>query len=593
MAGVVVAAVITFGSHDLTYSSEMKSTSTTKEEIPPFGSLRIGLALHYGGGYFDSVKQVSANISAALEQQYEVSYYDAERLADDEGSLPVAQRLVEQSDVLLGFGKVLYSLLRARHDLNSKVPCVIIALGSFPRGALQLRRLLPFLRETDTLVVNCAADEALARAFFPTAHMKVLPLTVSDALFYPSGSVERTRFRSEHGLKSDSQLLLYTGRITVEKNLHTTLRVFAALLPRLSDPYLFLVGPFVDTPFAEVGAVPVSYVRALARAMEKLRIPEDRVSHLGVLAHDELRAAYGAADVMVNLTLHHDENFGLSQIEAMACGTPVVGTGWGGLHDTIREGITGEKVRVVSTPLGVKVDWWDAANAIYDMLVPSSGVRRRLQAQEIPIGRYSFSVFARDLVMILEHTIQNNIANAPPLLPSAFAKEFWETCTNPQIPHAQYAYGTRSFELYCQLISHYTGGSSSATTLVAEDYSDGVLVLGAPVSVSDDGSIAVNDPLFPTKLFIPSELKLPVLALVALFTHKPVLRLNGLNDALSLPEETMSTTLRWMISQGLVLLSRRKHARISPEDVPENLSAPLFAIQTIDRKGLDFLAVRD
>ena len=56
------------------------------------------------------------------------------------------------------------------------------------------------------------------------------------------------------------------------------------------------------------------------------------------LFRPEVREFYNIADVAINLTLHHDENFGLAQVEAMACGLPVVGSLWGGLKDTIRDG---------------------------------------------------------------------------------------------------------------------------------------------------------------------------------------------------------------------------------------------------------------
>jgi glycosyltransferase involved in cell wall biosynthesis len=54
-------------------------------------------------------------------------------------------------------------------------------------------------------------------------------------------------------------------------------------------------------------------------------------------------AWYRSADLMVTAPWY--EPFGLTPLEAMACGVPVVATAVGGLLDTIVDGVTGELVR--------------------------------------------------------------------------------------------------------------------------------------------------------------------------------------------------------------------------------------------------------
>lgn len=62
--------------------------------------------------------------------------------------------------------------------------------------------------------------------------------------------------------------------------------------------------------------------------------------HLGKISHDRLLSAiYSAADVFVIPSLQ--ESFGQTVIEALACGTPVVGFDAGGIPDMVRPGITG------------------------------------------------------------------------------------------------------------------------------------------------------------------------------------------------------------------------------------------------------------
>jgi D-inositol-3-phosphate glycosyltransferase len=63
------------------------------------------------------------------------------------------------------------------------------------------------------------------------------------------------------------------------------------------------------------------------------------VRFIGKRQADELRYYYSAGDVVVTTPWY--EPFGLTPLEAMACGRPVIGSAVGGLTFTIAEGETG------------------------------------------------------------------------------------------------------------------------------------------------------------------------------------------------------------------------------------------------------------
>ena len=65
----------------------------------------------------------------------------------------------------------------------------------------------------------------------------------------------------------------------------------------------------------------------------------DRVTFVGSRSRDELKYYYSAADVFVTTPWY--EPFGITPLEAMACGTPVVGSNVGGIKFTVRDGETG------------------------------------------------------------------------------------------------------------------------------------------------------------------------------------------------------------------------------------------------------------
>jgi D-inositol-3-phosphate glycosyltransferase len=67
------------------------------------------------------------------------------------------------------------------------------------------------------------------------------------------------------------------------------------------------------------------------------------VTFVGSRGRSELRAYYGAADVFVSTPWY--EPFGITPVEAMACGTPVIGSAVGGIKSTVVDGRTGYLVQ--------------------------------------------------------------------------------------------------------------------------------------------------------------------------------------------------------------------------------------------------------
>src|SRR5437762_1126139 len=65
----------------------------------------------------------------------------------------------------------------------------------------------------------------------------------------------------------------------------------------------------------------------------------DRVTVVGRRDRSELATLYAAADVFVSAPWY--EPFGITPVEAMACGTPVIGSDVGGIKFTVRDGETG------------------------------------------------------------------------------------------------------------------------------------------------------------------------------------------------------------------------------------------------------------
>lgn len=101
------------------------------------------------------------------------------------------------------------------------------ALGGFPRGASKFREIMSYLYQSDMIWFTSTADMEIYYEFIaedkPHPEAIYLSFGVNLETYYPLKSREkREKLRGTWGLKSDDFVLVYTGRVTIEKNLHTT-----------------------------------------------------------------------------------------------------------------------------------------------------------------------------------------------------------------------------------------------------------------------------------------------------------------------------------------------------------------------------------
>jgi hypothetical protein len=430
-----------------------------------------------------------------------------------------------------------------------------------------------YLHTSDVLVCNCAADAALSTKFFPNATVRIVPFAFDETLFYRDDPATHTAMRVSLGLQPHEKVVLYSGRLSLEKNIHTILKAFRVVLEAVPNARLVIAGEEANRPFREFGTYPLETKRMLTRLCARLGIADERVLFVGRRAPGDLRALYGAADVLVNLTLNHDENFGYVQVEAMACGLPVVGSAWGGLKDTIADGVTGVQVPTVVTAAGVKVDWWFAANAIVRLLTSHdlSGIMRQ-QSCEIARQRYSAARYRQNLEQLLFDCASLAADRGESLEISAFAEQYWATCSQDTDDRPPYRRGAQALRLYEELIAAY----ASEPTRHNGNGSGSAWLLAAPLRVRHDGRISVDDPLYPLDLHVPRRLGTAIRALCRQLARRPVLP----DEALAKSGPSVRAALTWMNEAGLVL--RTERGMLATTSVPAAVGRPAFDIREVD-----------
>lgn len=542
--------------------------------------MRIGLALEFPQ-MMASVKQVYRSIVQALKEKHELINRPLEyTYARKKEMGPINKAFLLECDVILGY--VDQDLLEARELVNKHIPYLTLLMGQMSRGAPNLIFNFPNFKTTDLLIGNCTADLELVKLFFRNAKTGLLPFAFDDSAFTPLGAALRQAVRSQLGLSENDNVIVYAGRLTIEKNVHTVFRIFRILQDRYPNLHLLVVGKAGNPPFFEFGVHTVDVAAMLTRLVEKLGIDKRRVRYISEVDSERLRAIYGIADVVVNLTLHHDENFGLAQVEAMACGTPVVGASWGGLKDTIVEGETGYQVSTVVTEVGVKLDWWEAANKIAMLL--NNGPDRdslRSNCRRHATESYSQQRYQQNLESIIDAGGSTKSEPAEPLQLTNFAEEFWEKCRARINTRAAYKRSARALELYREMILPFTGRTSSSISAGAELNPANVLSLAAPLRLGKNGAAQINDPIYPLTTTIPDKHKEVVAAILEALQREPAIRVSRLIQVYLQRFEDYAGAIAWMQTAGLVLRTGGKGWPITPQEVGTYMSDPVFSEQHV------------
>lgn len=160
---------------------------------------------------------------------------------------------------------------------------------------------------------------------FPGLPVSFSPMSIDFDHFSP-GDKQISRIRV--GLATEARIILFVGRLVLEKGIQYLLEAATHLRKRYSNLELHLLG---SGPAKQ----------DLQQQAKSLGI-EESIIFGGYIDHASLVDWYRAADVVCLPS--HFEPFGLAIAEALACGTPVVGSAVGGIMDIVQEFQCGELV---------------------------------------------------------------------------------------------------------------------------------------------------------------------------------------------------------------------------------------------------------
>jgi glycogen synthase len=232
-------------------------------------------------------------------------------------------------------------LVLTTHSLEPHRPWKAEQLGSGYRVSRWLERVAYSGAQGVIAVSDYMKGELESLYGVPPRNIRVIPNGIDTSRFKPTFDVEVLR---AYGIDPNKPFVLFVGRITRQKGIDHLLEAIS-WLP--SDIQIVLCASSPDTA-------------SLAKEVES-KVDEVRSTSLAKtvwiaqsLPIDDLVVLYSHASVFVCPSIY--EPFGIINLEAMACGTPVVASAVGGIPEVVVDQHTGLLV-----PLSV-----DSSGAVRD-----------------------------------------------------------------------------------------------------------------------------------------------------------------------------------------------------------------------------------
>jgi glycosyltransferase involved in cell wall biosynthesis len=247
-------------------------------------------------------------------------------------------RVIGVSAVMVSklFGKT--CVLKA--DNNGEMSGIFFAAGmekyGFSPNTFLFRVLLAvrnkFLKRANRFVAISTdiRHELISQGIAPSK-IALIPNSVDTSIFRPVDELTKQSLREKLCLPPGMKIIIYTGRLVSYKGLPLLLKVWRQILEHFSDILLLLVGS---------GSLDIHNCEEELRNYVHSNELGSTVIFAGEVqnVHEYLQAS----DIFVFPT--EKEAFGISLIEAMACGLPVISTGVGGLKDIMIPGQNGLQV---------------------------------------------------------------------------------------------------------------------------------------------------------------------------------------------------------------------------------------------------------
>ena len=262
------------------------------------------------------------------------------------------------------------------------------------------RRILTemhILQWADRIIAATPAEQAQLRWLYRASRRQitVIPPGVNTGHFQNAMSSQDAR--TSFGIRPDSSMLLFVGRIEPLKAVDTILEALNVLRDRAPDLLKKL-------HFMIVGGDPQSKSDREMRRLQELSIKlgiDSLVSFVGAKEQSQLPRYYAAATAVIMPSDY--ESFGMVALEAMSSGTPVIASQVGGLQFLVRDQETGFHIPA-REPISL-------ADCIIELLADPSKTAKMGQSATRIAQAYAWSEIAGRLLRVFEEVAGQKLRN--------------------------------------------------------------------------------------------------------------------------------------------------------------------------------------
>ena len=204
-------------------------------------------------------------------------------------------------------------------------------MDKFPACRIRIEKEI--VQDADQLIAECPQDkEDLIQHYGADANkITIIPCGFSNEEFYP---IERKVARKILNLSQHEKILLQLGRMVPRKGVDNVIKAVGKIKKSIESIHLIIVGGDADTPNPKL----TPEIARLHEVAKKAGV-NSKITFVGRKTRDVLKFYYAAADLFITTPLY--EPFGITPLEAMACGTPVIGANVGGIKYSVADGETG------------------------------------------------------------------------------------------------------------------------------------------------------------------------------------------------------------------------------------------------------------
>lgn len=248
-----------------------------------------------------------------------------------------ARKLLQTMDVVHVHHPFLSGRLALRYCRPMQIPIVFTNHTRYDLYAQAYLPLMPdevsqsllqaympsFCKAVDLVITPSAGMGKVLQELGVEEPIEIVPNGVDLKNFKTAKPLARAKF----GYTKDDVILVYSGRIALEKNLPFLIESFTGIAKAIPNVHLLLIGGGVQ-----------QFEEEIETLINELNF-SNRIQWVGKIPYDQLPQHLAMCDIFVTASV--TEVHPLSVIEAMGAGLPVMGIESVGVGDTIEDDVTG------------------------------------------------------------------------------------------------------------------------------------------------------------------------------------------------------------------------------------------------------------